>query len=577
MAFGLLSAAGPASGQATVDQDAPVCTSGVISAIELNRKSVFDPDATTVGALAWTYRAMNLLHVRTAASFIRRELLFEEGDCLDPFYLTESERLLEAYGFLAYAAITTEDDGNGGHIVYVETQDEWSTQVDLGITYDNSDFNLEKFEVTEENFLGQGVFAEATHRERRETRTQAIGLATPRFFGRADASVRIGRDRPGDFFSEYVRYPFIGETGKYSIRHGYDRSTRFFSYATDGQEAYTQVLVPSFRELLEFSFARRFGERYKSFIAGVTLTRDVIRFPRAPNVIYADDFGDLQDFPGPLPQPLSTHLQESGATRVLLHIGTRRFNYRIYEGLDGLRDRMNVGLGVYAGISVGRGFDLFVPSGVPAVEDFFGRAHASFSAPVGSSLIHGGATLETRRDRGDWRDLLFDADLVTYLRSEALPGQTFFFRGSFAGGWNTELPYQLSLGGREGVRSFEEDVFPGGRMLRFVAEDRVLFPWPSRGAMDLGLTAFGETGRVWPGDVPYGVDSGWQAALGIGLRLGLPAGTRHIWRIDWAFPVGPSSGEAQFRVTFELNKLSEGFFTRDVFRSRRHNIGAEHF
>lgn len=580
-AFGVLGATGPAYGQAQADGGDAVCTNGTISEIVLDRRTVYDPESTTVGALAWTYRALNLLHITTSAGFIRRELLFEEGDCLDSFYLDESARLLESYGFIGYATVTTEPDGRGGHVVTVETQDEWSTQVDVGITYD-AGINLEKLEITEENFLGQGVFAEVTHRERREARRQAIGLATPRFFGRADASFQIGRDRTGNFFNEYLRYPFIGETGRYSLRHGYDRSTRFFSYATSDQDAatdpeFTQVLVPAFRELLEFSVARRFGEPFKSVIVGATFTRDVIRFPDAPSVIYGNDFNDLQPYPGPVPTVLETQFQESGASRLALHVGTRRQQYVIYEAIDGLRDRMRVGVGMYAGLSVGRSFDLFVPGDVPAADDYFGRAHASFTAPIGSSLLHGGGTVETRRDGGDWRDLLVDADLVAYIRGEALPWQTFFFRTQFAGGWNTELPFQLSLGGREGVRSLKEDRFPGGRMVRLVAEDRILFPWPRRGSVDVGMTAFVDYGRVWPGDVPYGVDSGWQGALGIGLRLGLPSGTRHVFRLDYAFPFGATTGNPEFRATFELNMLSLGFFTPDVFRSRRYNLGSEHF
>lgn len=563
-----------------VAQDTPsdeVCSEGRISSVRLDRRSVFDPASTSIGALAWTYRALNLLHVRTAASFIGRELLFQEGDCFNDFLMTESERLLDAYGFLAYARITREDDGEGGHALVVETRDDWSTKVDVGVTYDNSTFNLEKVEVTEENFLGQGVFAEFTHRERREVRTQAIGLATPRLFGRTDASIRVGRDRPGDFLEQYVRYPFVGETGKYAVRQGYDRGTRFFSYTAGGPHAFTQVLVPTFRELIEFSGARRFGGEGRSVILGVTLARDVIRFPRLPNAIYAEDFGDLQPFPGPLTDPLMEDFTESAASRVSVHIGTRVVDHVVYEGLDGLRDRLQVGIGFDAGLTLGRGFSVLVPDDVPGLDDTFGLAYAGFNVPIGSSLVHGRSGVEFRRDEGEWRDVLLDADLVTYLRTRALRSHTVFVRGSYVGGWNTMLPFQLSLGGREGVRSLLEDAFPGGRMARLVVEDRILFPWPRQGSADLGVTLFADVGRVWPGDVPYGVDSGWQAALGAGLRIGLPAGTRQVWRTDIAFPVGSPSRSPIFRVTFELNMLSAGFFTQDLERSRRLNLGANSF
>lgn len=552
------------------------CALGVISSIQFDRNSVFDPNATTVGALAWTYRALNLLHVTTTQSFIRREILFEEGDCLDPFLLQESERLLDRYGFLASAEIVHEDDGQGGRVVFVRTRDEWSTKVDVGVTYDERP-NLEKVEVTEENFLGQGVFAEFTHRERRETKAQSVSLATPRLFGRTDASVELGRDRPGNFFNQYLRYPFIGETGTWSIRQGYSRGTSFFAYATDGTEPYSQVLVPEFREIVEFSLARRFGDPGRSIIAGLTLQRDLTRFPRSPEVTLIDDFDELQPFPGPLPGPLAGQLQESTSSRVALHLGTRRYRYVEYRGIDGLRERTIVSLGLFAGVSVGKGFGAFAPGGVPVVDDVFGRVHGSFGAAVGSSLLHGGFTVESRREGGDWQDILSDADLVAYLRNDGLGAHTLFVRGSVAGGWRTRLPFQLALGGRRGVRSLVEDRFPGAKMVRFVVEDRILFPWPRPGAADLGMTVFADLGRVWPGDVPYAVDSGWQAALGAGLRIGLPAGTRNIVRADIAFPVGATSGGPIFRMSFELNRLREGFFTPDVLRSRRFNLGAEHF
>lgn len=577
LAVGVVSggAAAPAAAQSAGTDE--VCSEGRITSVRLDRRSVFDPASTSIGALAWTYRALNLLHVRTAASFIRRELLFEEGDCFDDFLMTESERLLDDYGFLAYARITREDDGAGGHALVVETRDDWSTKVDVGVTYDNSAFNLEKIEVTEENFLGQGVFGEFTHRDRREVRTQAFGLATPRLFGRTDASISLGRDRPGDFFEEYVRYPFVGETGKYAIRQGYDRGTRYFSYTTDGAEPFTQVLVPSFRELIEFSGARRFGGEGRSVILGVTLARDVVRFPRSPDVIYADDFGDLQPYPGALPAPLQEDFTESAATRVSLHLGTRVVDHVVYEGLDGLRDRLQVGIGFDAGLTVGRGFSVLVPDDVPGLDDTFGLAYAGFNLPIGSSLIHARSGIEARRDNGDWQDVLLDVNLVTYLRNRHLQSHTLFVRGSYVGGWRTTLPFQLSLGGREGVRSLDEDLFPGGRMARLVVEDRILFPWPRPGSADLGVTLFADIGRVWPGDVPYGVDSGWQTAIGGGLRIGLPAGTRHVWRTDIAFPVGGPSREPIFRVTFELNLLAAGFFTQDLERSRRLNLGANSF
>ena len=68
-----------------------VCEAGVITGIDVVRGSVFDPDSTDISALAWTYRLMNVVHIRTQESFIRREILLEEGDC------SEVERQILAF------------------------------------------------------------------------------------------------------------------------------------------------------------------------------------------------------------------------------------------------------------------------------------------------------------------------------------------------------------------------------------------------------------------------------------------------------------------------------------------------
>lgn len=566
----------PSEAERVAGAEGVTCATGRITSVEIRSLSIFEPQGTSFRLLSWAYRAANALHVNTQESFVERELLFEEGDCLDPFLLSESERLLSQYGFLAYARVTSRPDGSGGHVVSVETRDEWSTKVDLGVTYDEGT-NVEKLQVTEENFLGHGVFGEFTYLERRESRTHAFGVSTPRFFGRADAGTAFGRTRSGPFFNQHVRYPFVGEAGRTAVREGYSRGTDFFAYSTGGQEEYTRVLVPVFREQIELSAARRFGDPGASIIFGGGITRDVIRYDDPAEVTLGDSYEERVFLAGSPPQAMARQWRPSAATRLGVHLGTRRFRYEEYMGLDGVRDRQTVGLGLFAGVSLAQGLPMLAPSGVDRLTDLVTRAHASFTAPLGSSLLHGGATVEARRDGGHWRDVLASTDLVFYGRTALLPGQTWFARASFGGGWNTSIPYQLSLGGREAVRSLPEDVLPGGRMLLFVVEDRIAFGWPGPNAADLGVTLFGEAGRVFPGDVPYGVDSGWQGSAGIGLRLGLPAGTRNIWRADVVFPVGSAGGNPMIRVTFELNKFRSGFFNPEVNRSRRFMLGPESF
>jgi hypothetical protein len=220
------------TGAVSVDS-ASACSTGVVTAIDVESRSVYDPESTRIAPLAWTYRFLNLLHVNTNQAFIRRELLFAEGDCYDPFLVQESYRLLDQYGFMMVESITNTDDGFGNQRVNVVTRDEWSTKVDIGPAYDNGLY-LERLQVTEENFLGNGVFAEFTHYSRRETRNQSIGLRTPRFFGRSDAGIAVGRTRSGEFIDQYWRYPFLGEANRVAFRQGFTSGTDFFAFGTGG-------------------------------------------------------------------------------------------------------------------------------------------------------------------------------------------------------------------------------------------------------------------------------------------------------------------------------------------------------
>jgi len=78
------------------------CATGPISYIFIDNHSIFDTaDPNLNTRFAWAYRIANSLHVRTKRSVIERELLFDAGDCYDPYLLEETERLLRSYYFLA--------------------------------------------------------------------------------------------------------------------------------------------------------------------------------------------------------------------------------------------------------------------------------------------------------------------------------------------------------------------------------------------------------------------------------------------------------------------------------------------
>ena len=166
-----------------------------------------------------------------------------------------------------------------------------------------------------------------------------------------------------------------------------------------------------------------------------------------------------------------------------------------------------------------------------------------------------------------------------YWQPRDWPRHTFFARVAGAGGWQVTQPYQLTLGGAGSVRGYNVNDFPGGRRVVFSAEDRVYLGWPWPNLFDLGMTLFADVGSSWAGDVPYGVDTGWRGTLGGGLRLGFPAGTRGVVRLDLAWPVeGEGLGSPIFRVQFgdPLGFLL-GRADRQLSRSLRMAVGPDLF
>jgi hypothetical protein len=202
-----------------------------------------------------------------------------------------------------------------------------------------------------------------------------------------------------------------------------------------------------------------------------------------------------------------------------------------------MRGQEDVRLGAEAGLAVGRS----VPS-LEKDDDVFTTLTLYTGVESGNALVVAHARLDARRDlrvqteASEWEDVFVDGELLAYLKPPAAERHTLLFRLAGFGGWQTRTPFQLTLGGLRAVRGYDQDRYPGGRRLVASLEDRVYFGWPLPDVLDLGGTVFLDAGRMWAGDAPYGDDSGWKAAAGLGLRASFPAGGRSTYRLDFAWP-----------------------------------------
>lgn len=580
-------AVAPLHAQSTVEQEAAArssCELGRISFVFIDNNSIFDTSDTDGDSrFGWAYRTANALHFRTREWVIRRELLFGPGSCYDPFLLDETERLLRGYQFLSRVDVFGIRQPDGTYHVIVSTRDEWSTRIDVRVGTDDG-IGLEGIRLVEQNLFGSGQSLGVFYYEREITRDYGISYFAPQFVGtRWDLTSAVGRTRAGTFVHQEVAYPFVGEVSRWAGRQSFRREDRFFDYipVDDPELRSPHVVVPLREQAFDLSVIRRLGTRGNSALIGAALSYQRLSYPGEIEIAPEGDFDRREPAPDSIAALVRLQRQDLDNIRVYGLLGHRNVWWRQRRGLDSMRGQEDVRLGAEAIIGIGRS----LPS-LEADDDLYTSLALYAGLELGDALLIGRGRVDARRDlratsaSPEWKDLYIENEVFAYLQTSMLPRHTIFARAAIAGGWNTRTPFQLTLGGASGLRGYDRERMPGGR--RFVAtiEDRFYIGWPFPDVLDVGGTVFADAGRIWPGDAPFGIDSGWRASAGVGLRGSFPEGSRSTYRIDIAWPLDRGTGAGDFRLSLSIGE-TRGIHTRladeQLVRSRTQNVGGELF
>ncbi len=570
------------------------CPRGTITEIEVRNGTVVAEDEIPDGVLGWGPRLANRVHIRTRRGFLRSELLVTEGDCYDPFLIEDSERIIRRYGFISSVEVFAvridegEEDESARWRVVVETSDEWSTRVEITAEFDNG-LDLRSAALAETNLLGRGMTVRGFLLEDDAARLLGAQFATPRLLGsRANLGLSFGTTRIGEFRSVEVAFPFVGEVGTWAWQLGASDAEDYFAYAFGETGSPSFALLPTRDRSVSATVARRFGNPGSLSIVGVNLARETLDFPGYPetvDIVEGRAFDETETARPEVAEELRGQTRFGAGTRVSLLLGQRNIDFVQRTGLDALRGVQDVEVGTDISLSLGR--TVRGGGGDRDVSDMFVRLRYYGATAPAPWVVVSNISLEGRQlffdpsaDRSGWRDVLAEFDLLAYWQPASLPRHTLLARLSGAGGWSVDLPYQLTLGGRRGVRGFDSADLPGGRRVVLTLEDRVYFGWPFRETFDLGATLFADVGRIWPGNVPFGVDSGWRGTVGAGLRFGFPTGSRGVVRLDLAHAVGPEAGRNGLILRIaavDLIGLAGGLADTQLVRSIRIGTGVDRF
>ena len=598
----LLLCAGAAGHQRASAQEAPgssvdgACEGQVIGQVIVDNHTIFVEGADSSDNSGWRAFAdkarsiANRAHQRTRRGFIEDELLFKAGDCYDPLLIDESQRLLRALPFIADADVSTVPVSANEVNIVVDTRDDWTLKLDVRFEFDDG-LKITHVGFTEENLGGTGTLLGFYLVERDERRDVGLELSRPRLVGtRLDGRFGGGRTRTGVFFHESLIYPFVGEVGRWAFVESYSLREDLFRYAASAESDFTNVSLPIQTRRAALTLGLRLGTPGDLTVVAAGLSWEDIRYENFPNdvtVVRGFDFSNPDTADATTVETLRPQVIPKKAARLNFVAGKRNIRFIQRRGLDAIRGEQDIRVGTQALLNFAT--TLGTPVSAPGNEAHEVRGGISlFGGAAGASwTFNSELSFEAARlfagtaSSGTFRDVLGEVGAYFYWQpalagrstpagTESIPRHTFVLGLAGAGGWNSSLPFQLTLGGPFGIRGYDREEFPAGQRLVAHVEDRITLGGPLRDVFDLGLTLFMDAGAGWNGNVPFGMDTGLQGTAGAGLRLGFPAEARQVVRMDLAVPMkeGVGFGDLQFRIGYDAVSLLSGFGDRQLRRSR---------
>lgn len=530
------------------------CPEGRIARVQIQTRGVFEGD-TADAMLSRVSSAVGWLHVTTRRRVIRRELLFEEGDCHEALRLSETERLLRGFSFLRDARIETRRRPDGDLDVTVTTEDDWSFRIEPRVEF-GSGLGLTGLSIGENNLWGTGRSVEAFFHDRSRGNEFGFSARDPQLLGsRWNLDLTASRTEPGGFVQARVSYPFLGLVGRRAAFQDAVSERRWFRYiARDDAERRNELLLPFRRTAVQVGGGLRPGIE----VSGNTTKLGTFGIYLSFGDLSYDDafFGDS------LVEASMPFSGDSASARVLAGLEPRRtLRLNVLLGARGIAFIKRRGLSTLDAtedIPIGVATDLVIGLAAPALGTNDSHALIALDSFAGGRvgerwLTQFRGTLEGRRDyeSDDWRDVFGAFEWSNFWLWSG--GNTLEVSLRAAAARDPTIPFQLTLGGPAGLRGYEGHRYPGGARVVASLEDRSHI-WSAGGLFDLGTAVFVDAGAMWSGDAPFGMDSGLRASGGAGIRVATPGGSRSSYRLDLAVPFQAGTRLEDVVLTFRVQR-----------------------
>lgn len=533
----------PATATAQRSDTVAVCNGRLVRTVEVNAER---PQFR--GLLAWWRkfaRALGLHHETTASGLIRRFVTLEPGRACTEFRRSETERILRAQPYLADASVTTTGADDGVR-VHVTTVDEVPVVVGARV----AGREVRAFNLGTMNFAGAGVHVEGRW-EREPERRHGFGgkLAHPQLLGRPYALVLEGMRRSlGEHFTTTLSHPFYTDLQRIAWHSGYSVHKDFVSLREGDQR---QLLQPVDRSMWNVGGVLRIGPPRKLLLVGGMILGERV-VPRHEFLLVDSAGPRLSPIP---PPPGARQYETYDAVHMAGVLGVRALTFHRMAGLDALVAEQDVGTGIQVGGAYGM---------KPGIQNPFEDAFMSLDAYVGKrtgrSFLGARVEAETRIDMPrEFEHIIASGRGAWYWQPMDRWTSELSVEGT--GGWNTIFPFQLELGDRRGgLRGHARSHEAGGHRLLARLEERFDMARFRGSRAAFGFALFSEAGKVWAGDVPFGVTTPVRTSVGAAILSAVPARSQRTIRAELAVPVTRGAG-ARPELRFTVREPARGFWS----------------
>lgn len=490
---------------------------------------------------------------------IRAYLRLREGaPCLEQ-NREDSERMLRLQRFIASAAITPVPDGPGKVRIRVDVVEEFSLVLGGG----TAGLQLDEVRLGTLDFLGRGTTLIGSLKRGGAYRA-GIGAqyAQPGFLGRPASIAVAGAFEPlgGNARISVVR-PLLAEGQANAFLVQLATEERYDPMYRDALETASARVQ---RSAYQIGLMHRIGRPGRGVIglAGVAALGSYVEVDTA--LVFVTDSGLSAVNDG----ALSGRYGVDQRHHVAAVLGVRALRFRRAERFDALRAEQDIAQGMETVL-------LFGPS-VQGNRDDLMAMGLYLGAGSTRSFVSLQGRVEGRvqdaarngAPDGAWRFGVGHVHLTWHSLPTDRRTRTLTLQGSVLGGH--PLPMQLTMrDGEGGLLAHLGSTRAGGGRVVARLEDRWLLTSP-RAPMDLAVGTFADAGRLWAGDVPFGVDSPVMASAGISILAAYPSGGKRTFRVDIGVPFarGPGDKGVAIRFTAYDRGSSRQREPRDVRRSR---------